>query len=82
MILTIRVGAVDSDGVELYSKVLKSTEIKLTSKVHASKEATYGIRLSSNQRSRDYSFVSVGDLDVESTVGTDKLIVRRSKQGN
>ena len=80
--VTVRVGAVDESGHELYNQVLKNFDVRLTSNVHVAREAQRGLKISGKAREKEMIIVSMGDLEVQSDVGTDWLMVQKAKRDN
>lgn len=81
--VTVEVAGRDKDGNEIYRKPLKKFEVLLNSKVHVEKDFQRGVTLDTNQRSKDVMFVSLGDVDVQSSLSTDNLIIKKgSKEAN
>lgn len=67
---------------ELYTKTLKTFEVKLVSGITIERQFRSGVSLASNQRSQQISVISVGDFDVIAKP-EDKLTVRKTRsQGN
>lgn len=78
--VTVEVAGRDKDGNDIYRKPLKKFEVLLNSKVHVERDYQRGVTLDSNQRSKDVIFVSLGDVEIQSSLSTDNLIIKKGSK--
>jgi hypothetical protein len=59
--------------------VLKTFEVRLSSSIHVGSEASRTLKISGQTREKEFNLVSIGDIDVQSDLDSDQLVISKQK---